>query len=217
MVITLDGPAGAGKSTIAYSLAQKLNFIHLDSGALYRALSYLAKKNKISVDELSGYILKNSKIFRFSYQNHRQQIYLADEFLDEQIRTLKITEQVKIFANHPKCREWVNHLMRSISKELSLVVDGRDIGTLVFPDAKYKFFLTASIETRSKRRALEKNIPLASAQYQVLKKAIITRDKQDTLRKIAPLKKAANAILIDSSTLSKEQVLQKIYQAIRIN
>ena len=213
-VVSIDGPAGAGKSTISYLLAQKLNFIHLDSGALYRSLAYLAYKKSLLVNNVPNYILEHPNIFCFSYQNCKQQIYLGNEFLGEQIRTLAITKQIKNFANNPACRKWVNSLMQSISKNLSLVVDGRDIGTVVFPNAKYKFFLIADIETRVKRRALEKNITLYSLEYQKLKKTIIARDKHDTMRKIAALKQATDAILIDTSNLSKEQIIQAILSLI---
>jgi cytidylate kinase len=215
MLIAIDGPAGAGKSSIAYLVACKLKYIHLDSGALYRALAYLAVQKKITPSELANYLARYPDLFHFSYQDHKQQIFLQQQDITEQIRTSEITALVKNFADNPECRGWVNGFIKNLSEKISLVIDGRDIGTVVFPNADFKFYLTARLEVRAQRRALEKKIATSSVEYQKLVKAIARRDEQDFSRKIAPLKQAADATLVDSSFLTKTQVVEKIYQTIK--
>ena len=214
MLIAIDGPAGAGKSTVASLLASKLSYVHLDSGALYRSLALLASKKKLSPYETSIYLQKHPSLFRFCYQNCKQQIFLEGELIQEQIRSQKITTLITSFANCPECRQWVNDLMRAIATKISLVIDGRDIGTIVFPHADFKFYLDACVEVRAARRAAEKNINTTELAYQKLRTNIIARDKQDQLRKIAPLIKAKDAIYIDSSSISRAQVVAKMLQFI---
>ena len=158
MIIAIDGPAGVGKSTVARLIAKKLNIIHLDSGALYRSLAYLGIEEKIPPNSISNYLEKKSNVLQFSYKNNSQQIFIKNKPAEQKIRSNQVTQKTKLFAESPECRSWVNSLMQKISKTYSLVVDGRDIGTVVFPEADFKFYLDASIEIRTQRRALEKNI-----------------------------------------------------------
>ena len=208
MIIAIDGPAGVGKSTVARLIAKKLNIIHLDSGALYRSLAYLGIEEKIPPNSISNYLEKKSNVLQFSYQNNSQQIFIKNKPAEQKIRSNQVTQKTKLFAESPECRSWVNSLMQKISKTYSLVVDGRDIGTVVFPEADFKFYLDASIEIRTQRRALEKNIPLDSSKFEFLKKEIKTRDTDDKNREIAPLIKAKNAIYLDSSEMEQKQVVK---------
>ena len=205
MIIAIDGPAGVGKSTVARLIAKKLNIIHLDSGALYRSLAYLGIEEKIPPNSISNYLEKKSNVLQFSYKNNSQQIFIKNKPAEQKIRSNQVTQKTKLFAESPECRSWVNSLMQKISKTYSLVVDGRDIGTVVFPEADFKFYLDASIEIRTQRRALEKNIPLDSSKFEFLKKEIKTRDTDDKNREIAPLIKAKNAIYLDSSEMEQKQ------------
>ena len=207
MIIAIDGPAGVGK-TVARLIAKKLNIIHLDSGALYRSLAYLGIEEKIPPNSISNYLEKKSNVLQFSYQNNSQQIFIKNKPAEQKIRSNQVTQKTKLFAESPECRSWVNSLMQKISKTYSLVVDGRDIGTVVFPEADFKFYLDASIEIRTQRRALEKNIPLDSSKFEFLKKEIKTRDTDDKNREIAPLIKAKNAIYLDSSEMEQKQVVK---------
>ena len=208
MIIAIDGPAGVGKSTVARLIAKKLNIIHLDSGALYRSLAYLGIEEKIPPNSISNYLEKKSNVLQFSYKNNSQQIFIKNKPAEQKIRSNQVTQKTKLFAESPECRSWVNSLMQKISKTYSLVVDGRDIGTVVFPEADFKFYLDASIEIRTQRRALEKNIPLDSSKFEFLKKEIKTRDTDDKNREIAPLIKAKNAIYLDSSEMEQKQVVK---------
>ena len=208
ILIAIDGPAGSGKSTLARLIAQKLNIIHLNSGALYRSLTYLGIRENILPKSIPEYLKNNSSVLQFSYKDNNQQIFIKGESSEQKVQDLSITPTIKMFAESPECRSWVNSLMQKISKTYSLVVDGRDIGTVVFPEADFKFYLDASIEIRTQRRALEKNIPLESSEFEFLKKEIQTRDTDDKNREIAPLVKAKNAIYLDSSEMEQKQVVK---------
>ncbi len=208
LLIAIDGPAGVGKSTVARLIAQKLNIIHLDSGALYRSLTYLGLNKSIPPKFIPKYLKNNSSIFQFSYKNNAQQIFIKGESAEQKIRDISITQTIKMFAESPECRSWVNSLMQKISKTYSLVVDGRDIGTAVFPEADFKFYLDASIEIRAQRRAIEKNISLDGSEFEFLKKEIQTRDTNDKNRVLAPLAKAKDAVYLDSSEMEQEQVVK---------
>ena len=215
MVVAIDGPAGVGKSTIAFLLAQKLKFIHLDSGAIYRTLAYIAQKQALNPENIATYLTKNPNQIAFNYKNYQQQIFFQKEDIAQKIREKSITSSTKYFANQLKCRHFVNNLLKKTAKKFSVIIDGRDIGSIVFPEAKCKIYLTANTKVRAIRRAKEKNISLQSKDFQILKKDLMQRDQQDYQRKIAPLKKSDDAILIDTSFLDKTQVIEKIYQIIQ--
>ncbi len=207
MLIAIDGPAGVGKSTVARQLACKLEMIHLDSGALYRALCYFGLKENISPNSIPEYLKKNCNRLQFSYKNNSQQIFIDEESAEQKIRSNQVTQKTKLFAESPECRSWVNSLMEKVAKVHSLVVDGRDIGTIVFPEADFKFYLNASIEIRAQRRAIEDNISLDGSEFEFFKKKIKIRDEQDKNRAIAPLIKAKDAIYLDSSDMNQKEVL----------
>ncbi|EMJ97424.1 MULTISPECIES: (d)CMP kinase [unclassified Leptospira] len=220
-VIALDGPAGTGKSTVARELSKKLGFEYLDSGAFYRALTlhiyriYKSKNSSISFsDWLSGKELlpltDGVKIFCEFSEAGENHIFLNGEDVSAEIRTAEITREIKYIADKAVFREFVNSQLRKLSETHRLVMDGRDIGTHVFPDARYKFFLTASSRIRAERRynqLLEQGI---RSDLDEIEKEIVVRDKSDMEREIAPLRKAEDAILIDTDNLPKNSVISKI-------
>ncbi|PJZ25493.1 cytidylate kinase [Leptospira hartskeerlii] len=220
-VIALDGPAGTGKSTVARELSKKLGFEYLDSGAFYRALTlhifkiYVSKNSSISFsDWLSGKeflpLTEGVEIFCEFSETGENRIFLNGEDVSTDIRTPEITREIKYIADKAVFREFVNSQLRKLSQTHRLVMDGRDIGTHVFPDARYKFFLTASSRVRAERRynqLLEQGI---RSDLEEIEKEIVIRDKSDTEREIAPLRKAEDAILIDTDNLPKNSVISKI-------
>ncbi|TGL64554.1 (d)CMP kinase [Leptospira sarikeiensis] len=220
-VIALDGPAGTGKSTVAREISKKLGFEYLDSGAFYRALTlhiyriYQSKNLSISFsDWLSGKeflpLTEGVEIFCEFSKTGENHIFLNGQDVSVEIRTPEITREIKYIADKLVFREFVNSQLRKLSLTHRLVMDGRDIGTHVFPDARYKFFLTASSRVRAERRykqLLEQGI---QSDLDEIEKEIIVRDKSDTEREIAPLRKAEDAILIDTDNLPKNSVISKI-------
>ncbi|MFB5652498.1 (d)CMP kinase [Leptospira wolffii] len=220
-VIALDGPAGTGKSTVAREISKKLGFEYLDSGAFYRALTlhiYGIYQNASSHSSFSEWLQKQdwpsltqgAEIrceFSEKGENH---IFLSGKDVSVEIRSPEITREIKFIADKAVFRDFVNIQLRNLAKTHRLVMDGRDIGTHVFPDARYKFFLTASSRIRAERRynqLLEQGI---SSNLDEIENEIILRDKSDTEREIAPLRKAGDAILIDTDSLPKNSVISKI-------
>ncbi|TGK00071.1 (d)CMP kinase [Leptospira langatensis] len=220
-VIALDGPAGTGKSTVARELSKKLGFEYLDSGAFYRALTlhiyriYSATNSSISFSEwlpLKDFASLTQGViilceFSKTGENH---IFLNGQDVSQEIRTPEITREIKYIADKALFRDFVNSQLRNLALTHRLVMDGRDIGTHVFPDARYKFFLTASSKVRAERRynqLLEQGI---RSNLDEIENEIIIRDKSDMEREIAPLRKSADAILIDTDNLPKNSVISKI-------
>jgi CMP/dCMP kinase len=224
-IISIDGPAGSGKSSVAKEVAEKLGFFYLDSGSYYRALTFyyfeIFQKNQISVNFQDWFEkfnfeteFKNIKIETKFISGTTNQTILNEKNISKEIRLPEITEKIKYLANVEKIRNFVNENLRNLAKIHKLVMDGRDIGSLVFPDAKHKFFLTASIEVRAERRRQEleqSNIPV---DFDKLKEEIYIRDETDKNRKIAPLVQPNDAILIDTSNLSKNVVINMILSEI---
>ncbi len=213
ITIAIDGQASTGKSTQAKKLAKNLNFDYRDSGAYYRTITFYLLNNGFKKNEtISEQVLKQIKI-KQSYNNDRFKVYLNDTEVTKKIRGHRVSLNVSDFAKKPEIREFVFKQLRNSAKLNSIVVDGRDIGTVVFPDANFKFFLIAEPKIRAKRR--HKEINDKSVNVDIIEREIKQRDKTDSTREIAPLKKAYDAIEIDVSTLSIEQVFQKILQKIK--
>lgn len=216
MIIAIDGPAGAGKSTIAKTLAKKLEIAYIDSGAMYRTLTLFAvetfglEKVADSVDQVADYFGKNPADLNVEWEGETQKMSLKGRDVTGMIRTQEVTARIKYIATHEPCREVVNEKMRDLSKNNSFVVDGRDIGTYVFPDAKNKFYLDASAQVRAERRALELNMELEGEAFENLKHEIIQRDKGDMEREIAPLKQADDAVYIDTSNMNIDEVVAAV-------
>lgn len=214
-VIAVDGPANAGKSTLARLLAKKLEYNHLDSGALYRTFTYygLMKlgpdfSNRITL--INKYFVDHPHSLSLNWSEGSFQLSLLGKTLEDEIRSEQIDKNVHAIASNPDSRQLINKMILRAAARNNMVAEGRDIGTVVFPKASKKFFLTASPAVRAKRRLEQLNIPSSKDELDRLLKDITERDHLDANRVIAPLKPAADAILIDGSDLSPEEVLSKV-------
>lgn len=204
-IIALDGPSGSGKSTIANILAKKLKISYLNTGSMYRALTLYFLENGIeNEDQIDLNLLKNIKI-----DINEDRVFLNGKDVSEEIRNKIVTENVSWVSSIPLVRKYLVDLQRKISENKSIILDGRDIGTVVFPNAKYKFFLVASSEIRAKRRYEQNEIDKSLEEIQ---KDIEKRDYIDSHREISPLKKADDAIEIDSSNLTIDETIDEILE-----
>lgn len=202
-IIALDGPSGSGKSTIANILAKKLKISYLNTGSMYRALTLYFLENGITNEEqIQLEFLQNIKI-----DINEDRVFLNGKDVSEEIRNKIVTENVSWVSSIPIVRKYLVDLQRKISENKSIILDGRDIGTVVFPNAKYKFFLVASSEVRAKRRYEQNEIDKSLEEIQ---KDIEKRDYIDSHREISPLKKAKDAIEIDSSKLTIDETIDEI-------
>ena len=201
--IAIDGPAGAGKSTIAKLVAKKLNFIYVDTGALYRAIAYDLVKHQVDIEDEAALTAACSKMdISIQYEQEAQQVYLNGENVTPYLRN----EETGNMAS----RAALLDLQRDMAKKQDVVMDGRDIGTNVLPNADVKIYLTASSKERAKRRYKELIDRGASADLGKIEADIIERDERDMNRAIAPLKQAEDAVLIDSSNMSIDEVVKAI-------
>ena len=206
-LITIDGPAGSGKGTIAKQLSQELKLNYLDSGAIYRILGFHLKENNIPIENDA---LVKERIQKAKIQFIENSIYLNDRDVTDAIRTESIAKMASLIAAKKTVRESILDLQRSFLQNPGLVAEGRDMGTVVFPEAKHKFFLTATVEERASRRykqLISKGFDVSIADLVV---EIQERDFRDTNRTISPLVPAANAVIIDSTELSPSQVIEFI-------
>lgn len=206
-LITIDGPAGSGKGTIAKQLSQELKLNYLDSGAIYRILGFHLKENNIPIENDA---LVKERIQKAKIQFIENTIYLNDRDVTNAIRTESIAKMASLIAAKKTVRESILDLQRSFLQKPGLVAEGRDMGTVVFPEAKHKFFLTATVEERASRRykqLISKGFDVSIADLVV---EIQERDFRDTNRTISPLVPADNAVIIDSTELSPSQVIEFI-------
>ena len=210
-IITIDGPAGAGKSTVSKTLAKKLNYIYLDTGALYRALAYKTLKLKISLDDVSAIAnLCSSTTVLLKNIDGQMKVSVDGEDVEEKIRTEEVGLAASKISTFAVVRERLLNLQREAGAEGGIVAEGRDMGSVVFPHADYKFYLDANLEERIKRRHKELLEKGATVEYKSIQKDMFVRDKQDQQREIAPLKAPDDAIIIDSDNLSEAEVVEKI-------
>lgn len=206
IAVAIDGPAGAGKSTIARILAKKFNLMYINTGAMYRAVTLKAIEKNITSNEVDKLCeLIDSMEMHFDCED---KLYVNNENVSEQIVTPFISNKVSQYASIREIRERLVQLMRKMSQKYDVVMDGRDIGTVVLKDAPYKFYLTASAEERAKRRYNELIAKGSKVEYSAILNDIIERDYVDTHREVDPLTKADDAFEIDSSTLSIEEVVE---------
>ena len=213
VIIAIDGQASTGKSTQAKKIAENLDYDYRDSGAYYRAITLYLLNNNIRYDlNISDEKLDKINIIQ-SYKNGEFSIYLNDDDVTNKIRGHKVSLNVSNYAKKPEIRRFVFKQLRKSGESNSLVVDGRDIGTVVFPDADFKFFLVANPKIRAERR--HKQINDDSVKVDIIEEEIKQRDKTDSTREIAPLKKAKDAFKIDVSNLTINQVFNKILQKIK--
>ena len=216
-IITIDGPGGAGKSTIGKILAKKLDYVYLDTGALYRALAYKALKEKILIDDPASLatLCRHTEVVLKNNRGHLN-VYVDGEDVERKIRTEEVGLAASKISTFPVVREKLLDLQRQAGIQGGIIADGRDMGSGVFPGADYKFYLDASVEERTRRRHQELLQKNSVAEYESIKKDMQARDRQDSQREIAPLKAPEGSVMIDSDHLSIEEVVEKIISTISI-
>lgn len=207
--IAIDGPAGAGKSTIAKTIAEKLNFIYVDTGAMYRAIGLYFLRQGI-LDEAVIEERCKEAVVSIQYENGVQQVILNNENVNSFIRTEEAGKMASKVAKLQEVRKQLVNLQRDLAKTANVIMDGRDIGTCVLPDADLKIYLTASSKVRAERRYQELEQKGVQCDFNQIEADIIARDEQDMNREFAPLKQAEDAILVDSSEMSKDEVVEKV-------
>lgn len=213
--LAIDGPSGAGKSSIAKALAKSLGIIYVDTGAIYRTVGlYVFRQGIDSKDREKIIPLLNHINIRLAYADNAQHIYLNEEDVSDKIRTETISKYASDVSAIPEVRAFLLSLQRDMAKENSVVMDGRDIGTVVLPNAEIKVFLTASAEVRAERRYKELIAKGENVTFDSVLAAINQRDKNDSSRATAPLKAADDAIILDNSYLTAEDTLQKFSEII---
>lgn len=214
--IAIDGPAGAGKSTIAKMAAKKLDFIYVDTGAMYRAMAlYFLRREIDAKDEKKIAEACEHINVTIAYQEGEQQVLLNGENVNAFIRTEEVSMMTSNTSKYPAVREKLLYLQRELAAANNVIMDGRDIGTCVLPDAELKIYLTASASERAKRRYLEQKERSVESDLAQIERDIIARDEQDMNREIAPLKQAEDAIYLDTSDMTIEEVVTKIVSLVQ--
>ncbi len=213
MNIAIDGPAGAGKSTIAKRLAKKLGFVYVDTGAMYRAMAYHFLSHGISAGDEGTIADACSNVdVTLTYENGEQQVILNGENVNGVIRTEEVGNMASATSIYPVVRAKLVELQRQLAAKTDVIMDGRDIGTCVLPDAQVKIYLTASSATRAGRRYDELTAKGMDCDLAEIEKDIIDRDYRDMHREASPLKQAEDAILVDSSEMTIDEVVETIYK-----
>lgn len=214
--IAIDGPAGAGKSTIAKMAAKKLDFIYVDTGAMYRAMAlYFLRREIDAKDEKKIAEACEHINVTIAYREGEQQVLLNGENVNAFIRTEEVSMMTSNTSKYPAVREKLLYLQRELAAANNVIMDGRDIGTCVLPDAELKIYLTASASERAKRRYLEQKERGVESDLAQIERDIIARDEQDMNREIAPLKQAEDAIYLDTSDMTIEEVVTKIVSLVQ--
>ncbi len=211
--VAIDGPAGAGKSTIAKRLAKKLGFIYVDTGAMYRAMAYYFLQHNIDAKDENAIAAACPDVdVTITYENGEQQVLLNGENVNGVIRNEEVGNMASSTSVYPVVRKKLVELQRQLAKSADVIMDGRDIGTCVLPDAQVKIYLTASSATRAKRRYDELTEKGVSCDLAEIEKDIIDRDYRDMHRETSPLRQAEDAVLVDSSEMNIDEVVDAIYQ-----
>ena len=215
VIVAIDGPSSSGKSTIAKLVAKHFNFTYIDSGSIYRAITYVAIKNNLiktgNIDVVSLIDLLNNCSISFSFNSNNQNVIKLDDIsVEDEIRTFEISNNVSLIAEKNEIRKYVLKIQKDISNNKSVVMDGRDIGSVVFPNADFKFFLDASINVRALRRWNELKLTEKDLKFEEVKKDLLKRDKKDINRKFSPLIRPKHSILINSDRLDISEVVEYI-------
>lgn len=214
--VAIDGPAGAGKSTIARAAAAQLGFIYVDTGALYRSIGLFAVQKKIDFAQKNDIIALLGQIdVELTFVDGEQRVLLCGEDVSDEIRSPEVSMAASVVSAIPEVRSFLFDLQKDMAKHNNVVMDGRDIGTVVLPKAQVKIFLTASPEVRAKRRCLELEQKGERVSYEDVLADIRQRDYNDTHREIAPLRQAEDAVLVDTSELTLEESVQTLTGLIR--
>ena len=220
VIVAIDGPSSSGKSTIAKLVAKHFNFTYIDSGSIYRAITYVAIKNNLiktgNIDVVSLIDLLNNCSISFSFNSNNQNVIKLDGVsVENEIRTFEISNNVSLIAEKNEIRKYVLKIQKDISNNKSVVMDGRDIGSVVFPNADFKFFLDASIDVRALRRWNELKLTEKDLKFEEVKKDLLKRDKKDINRKFSPLTRSKDSTLINSDRLDISEVVEYIIGIIK--
>ena len=218
-VIAIDGFSSTGKSSISKIIAKNLGLIHMDTGALYRGITFYALQNCLDEDknlDIDRLIASLPEItLEFQNIDGELQLFLNGVDINREIRFPQVSDYVSQVAKEAAVRDYLLKMQRDIAEKGGIIMDGRDIGTVVLPDADYKFFMTASQDERTRRRLLELELAGEKTDFETVKKNLITRDKIDSERKTSPLKKADDAVLIDNSEINREETIELILSYIK--
>ncbi|WP_442862157.1 (d)CMP kinase [Alkalibacterium sp. MB6] len=216
MTIAIDGPASSGKSTVAKKIAKELGLIYVDTGAMYRALTYAALKNNVNIKNETELVnLLSGLVITFEWKKDGQRVFLNDTEVTDEIRENNVTNTVSIVSAHKLVREEMVRRQQKMAENNGVVMDGRDIGTVVLPKSDLKVFLVASVKERAERRHKENKTRGVQSDLEQLKKDIADRDYKDSTRETSPLKQAEDAIRIDTTKLSIEEVVNEIKKLIK--
>ncbi len=214
--IAIDGPAGAGKSTIAKKLAKELGYVYVDTGAMYRAMAYYFLTNDISSDDEAAIAKACENVnVSIAYKNNEQQVLLNGDNISDKIRNEEVGNMASATSVYPVVRTKLVELQRQLAQKENVIMDGRDIGTVVLPNANVKIYLTASSKVRAQRRFDELTEKGISCEFDEIEKDIIDRDYRDMHRETSPLKQADDAVLLDSSDMDIDEVVEKMKEIIR--
>ncbi len=224
LIITIDGYSSCGKSTIAKDLAKHLGYTYIDSGAMYRAVTLFCLRNNVinneiinpdfSLEKLSDLLNKINISSKYNNHSKRYETYLNNENVEDEIRSMNVSDNVSIISKIKIIREKMVKLQHQMGKNKNIIMEGRDIGTVVFPDAALKIFVTAEVNIRASRRFKELSEKGISVSFQQVKENIIKRDYIDENRKESPLKKADDAIVLDNSNITREEQLNWAIQTV---
>ena len=215
--VAVDGPAGSGKSTITKMIAKDLGYNYVDTGAMYRGLTYdFLKNNLTELDEKKIELLLSKVKFEVKFIDRVQYVFVNDEDVSEKIRTAEVSKFTSLFAKSPAVREFLIDTQRNLAMSNNIIMDGRDIASVVLPNADVKIFLTASVEERARRRVLDfERQGVVDIDFDKVKADIAARDYQDENRDIAPLVKVDDAVLIDTTNLTITEVVEKMTELIK--
>jgi cytidylate kinase len=213
-VIAIDGFSSTGKSSISKIIAEKLGIVHLDTGALYRGITWFALQNCLNEDQTINLeqLFDSFSLIELEFKNDNGELvlFLNHINISKEIRSNEVSDNVSLIAKQKEVRDFLLQSQRNLADKGGIIMDGRDIGTVVLPNADFKFFLTASIEERTKRRYQELLSLGIEADEEQVKQNLVARDKIDSERKIAPLKQAEDAIVIDNTMLTKKETIESI-------
>jgi CMP/dCMP kinase len=218
IIVAIDGHSSCGKSTIAKDVAMRFGYIFIDSGAMYRAVTLFALRNRLITDgelQVSNLINRLPDIeieFKYTSEFQRSETFLNGENVENEIRQLPVSQNVSLIATIPEVRKALVHLQQEMGKNKGIVMDGRDIGTVVFPSAELKLFITASAEIRAKRRFEELTSKGENISFAEILQNVQERDRIDSSREASPLRKADDAILLDNSYMSREEQLEWVVE-----
>ena len=215
--VAVDGPAGSGKSTITKMVAKDLGYNYVDTGAMYRGLTYdFLKNNLTELNEVKINLLLNKVNFEVKFIDRVQYVFVNGEDVSEKIRTAEVSKFTSLFAKSPAVREFLIDTQRNLAMSNNIIMDGRDIASVVLPNADVKIFLTASVEERARRRVLDfERQGVVDIDFDKVKADIAARDYQDENRDIAPLVKVDDAVLIDTTNLTITEVVEKMTELIK--